>query len=88
MHDCFVPGLGAVIERRLGATHRMGRIDARRRTLDDLPSALKGVPSYLYGAALAALDEGRASGMYWLLMTPQPEAEASADAMMPLIEAP
>ena len=70
MHDCFLPGLGPLIERRFSQSHDITRIDARTRTLDDLPSGIKEPPSYLLGAALAALDEGRPPGMYWLLMWP------------------
>lgn len=71
MHDCFLPGLGSHIKGRFECSHQITQIDARVRTLGDLPAALRQLPAYLNGAALAALDEGRPPGMYWLFMRPQ-----------------
>lgn len=70
MHECFLPGLGALIESRFAPSHEITRINALARTLDDLPSLISAPPSFLRGAALVALDEGRPPGMYWLLLRP------------------
>ncbi len=71
MHDCFLPGIGSIIQKRFASSHEISKIEARTRILGDLPAALGQLPAYLHGAARAALDEGRPPGMYWLVMHPR-----------------
>lgn len=70
VHDCFLKGLGALMHARFGSSHVIRRIDAQSRSLVDVPRELRDLPRYLLGAAVAAVDEGRPDGMYWLLMRP------------------
>lgn len=71
MHDRFVPGLAERMHARFSPSHRITRIDASERSLDDLPKVLLPLPPLLTTAALHAMHEGRYPGMYWLLIEPR-----------------
>lgn len=67
LHDCYSPGLDSEIMSRFESTHHMDRVQARRRTIGDLPFHILFLDRWL----LRLTEEFRPSGMSWLCMSPK-----------------
>lgn len=65
VHDCFVPGLSALMQARFGRTHSVIVYRPRARTLTDLPIGTGLSPS----ESLELMDEGRGESC-WMLIIP------------------
>jgi hypothetical protein len=73
IHEFAFPGIEALLLDRFASTHAITRIDARERTIDDLPSEFrKTLPASFEGVALQAMNERRPPGMFWLVLEPIP----------------
>lgn len=69
VHDCFVPGSSALLGQRFQGSHRLLRVEARRRDVSDAPDL--GVPRAFLGALEQLLSERRPVGNDWLVMVPR-----------------
>ncbi len=67
-HDCFVPGVAALLAERFAATHVVEAVAARPRSAADAPAL--DLPKSFRGALAQLLSERRPSGNDWLVMTP------------------
>jgi hypothetical protein len=67
-HDCFVPGVAALLAERFASSHRVEAVTARPRVASDAP--LLPIASSLHGALAQLLSERRPPGNDWLVMTP------------------
>jgi predicted O-methyltransferase YrrM len=67
IHDMFVAGTGAEIQRRFSPTHRVECIPSAERTWRDVPPGVKITRRQLR----RALGEGRPGLMHWFWMTPR-----------------
>jgi hypothetical protein len=71
IHEFAFPGIESLLNERFSGTHTITRVNARERTIDDLPAELrKGLPSSLAGVAIQAMNEQRPPGMFWMLFEP------------------
>jgi len=69
VHDCFVPGTSALLERRFLPSHEVRRVAARPRRLEDAPAL--DLPAVYRGALTQLLSERRPAGNDWLVMNPR-----------------
>jgi len=77
VHDCFLPGTGKLLISRFETTHQILRINATRRTRNDVTFPCPTLPFCDTRAHAATfLDEERPPGMYWLIMCPNPSANS------------
>ncbi len=67
-HDCFLPGVAALLAERFAPSHRIETVAARPRTASDAPPL--PIASSLHGALAQLLSERRPPGNDWLVMTP------------------
>lgn len=72
VHDFLIGGLGDVLRTRFERTHEIRLIREQPRELADFPYPHLIRARRMHGPALAALDERRAPGSYWLHFTPLP----------------
>jgi hypothetical protein len=68
-HDCFVPGVAALLAERFATSHHVQGIAARPRAASDAP--LLAIAPSLNGALAQLLSERRPPGNDWLVMTPR-----------------
>ena len=68
-HDCFVPGVAALLERRFAVSHHVETVPARPRSAADAPPL--PLPPAFRGALAQLLSERRPPGNDWLVMTPR-----------------
>lgn len=68
-HDCFVPGVMALLSNRFAPTHVVEEIRARPRSAADAPPL--ALPPSFRGALAQLLSERRPPGNDWLVMTPR-----------------
>ena len=68
-HDCFVPGVAALLGERFAATHVVEVVAARPRAAADAPPL--ELPASFHGALAQLLSERRPPGNDWLVMTPR-----------------
>lgn len=69
VHDCFVPGTTALLERRFLPSHEIRRVAARPRRFEDAPAL--DLPAVYRGALTQLLSERRPAGNDWLVMSPR-----------------
>lgn len=65
VHDFIVPGLSSELVNRFKGTHKIQRIDERKRQKDDLKLSFP-----IRDALFSRTNEWRDSNMHWLLLTP------------------
>jgi hypothetical protein len=71
VHEFAIRGVEQLLLDRFSATHDIERIEARKRSLEDWPTPIRGMVTKPFeGAALTLMSEARPSGMGWLYMAP------------------
>lgn len=68
-HDCFIPGVAALLAERFAASHGVEVVPSRPRSASDAPP-LPLAPT-LHGALAQLLHERRPPGNDWLIMAPR-----------------
>jgi hypothetical protein len=68
-HDCFVPGVAALLANRFAASHVVEPVATRPRSAADAPPL--PLPASFRGALAQLLSEHRPPGNDWLVMTPR-----------------
>jgi hypothetical protein len=81
VHEFAFPGIEALLRERFTVSHRISRVDARERTVEDLPAELRvDLPKSFMGVAVQAMNERRPPGMFWLLFEPITEIDTQGSS--------